>query len=69
MKITKSMKGKIYLILLVMYALFILITSAFFVFIAESGSSKTTTLGAVLYSILYFAVVLSIPVFFSKIRS
>ena len=66
MKITKSMKGKIYLILLVMYALFILITSAFFVFIAESGSSKTTTLGAGLYSILYFTVVLSIPVFFRK---
>ena len=66
MKITKSMKGKIYLILLVIYILFILITSAFFVFIAESGSSKTTSLGAWLYFILYFTVVLSIPVFFRK---
>ena len=66
MKITKSMKGKIYLILLFIYILFILITSVLFVFIAESGSSKTTTLGAWLYSILYFTVVLSIPVFFRK---
>ena len=66
MKITKSIKGKIYLILLVIYVLFIWITSVFFVFIAASGSSKTTTLGAVLYSILYFTVVLSIPVFFRK---
>ena len=66
MKITKSIKGKIYLILLVIYILFILITSVFFVFIAESGSSKITTLAAVLYSILYFTVVLSIPVFFRK---